>query len=327
VIIKGDFDLKTGLVLPQAGEQATTENIIHMAKTAEQEGFDSLWVFERLLWPLKPQTPYPGTLDGSLPIEYQSIFDPIETLSFVAANTSKIALGTSVIDMLFHNPVILARRFATLDVFSGGRAVCGLGIGWSKDEYQAANIPFSSKGKRADEFIQVLRKIWSEDVVEFKGQYYNIPESKIGPKPIQKPTIPIYLGGFSPNTFARIVDYDTNGWLGLIGGPLDYLENTIKALKDKANKANKDQNSFKTILLTYPNLTESSSQSDTSNISSPTKTQRFPLTGTIDEIAVDLKRIKGIGVEHIIFGYNFIPTGKDVNKMIDTAKQLSRFVR
>ena len=82
--------------------------------------------------------------------------------------------------------------------------------------------------------------------MEFKGQYYNIPESKIGPKPIQKPNIPIYLGGFSPNTFARIVDYDTNGWLGLIGGPLDYLENTIKALKDKANKANKDQNSFKT---------------------------------------------------------------------------------
>jgi probable F420-dependent oxidoreductase len=327
VITKGDFDLKIGLVLPQAGEQATTENIIHMAKTAEQEDFDSLWVFERLLWPLKPQTPYPGTLDGSLPIEYQSIFDPIETLSFVAANTSKIALGTSVIDMLFHNPVILARRFATLDVFSGGRAVCGLGIGWSKDEYQSANVPFSSKGKRADEFIQVLRKIWSEDVVEFKGQYYNIPESKIGPKPIQKPTIPIYLGGFSPNTFARIVDYDTNGWLGLIGGPLDYLENTINALKDKANKANKDQNSFKTILLTYPNLTESSSQSDTSNVSSPTKTQRFPLTGTIDEIAVDLKRIKAMGVEHIIFGYNFIPTGKDVNRMIDTAKQLSRFVR
>ena len=79
--------------------------------------------------------------------------------------------------------------------------------------------------------------------------------------------------------------------------------------------------------MTYPNLTESSSQSDTSNVSSPTEIQRFPLTGTIDEIAVDLKRIKAIGVEHIIFGYNFIPTGKDVNKMIDTAKQLSRFVR
>jgi alkanesulfonate monooxygenase SsuD/methylene tetrahydromethanopterin reductase-like flavin-dependent oxidoreductase (luciferase family) len=87
-----------------------------MAKNAESEGFDSLWVFERLLWPISPQTPYGGTPDGSLPIEYQIMFDPLETLTFAAANTNKIALGTSVIDMLFYNPVILARRFATLDV-------------------------------------------------------------------------------------------------------------------------------------------------------------------------------------------------------------------
>jgi probable F420-dependent oxidoreductase len=317
--------LKVGITLPQAGQQATRENIIQAATHAEGEGFDSVWVFERLLWPLKPQTPYSGTPDGSLPIEYQNIFDPIETLSFVAANTSKIALGTSVIDMLFHNPVILARRFATLDVMSQGRAICGLGIGWSKDEYQAANVPFNNKGKRADEFIQALKKIWTEDVVEFKGEYYNIPASKIGPKPIQRPNIPIYLGGFSPNTFARMVNYDTNGWLGLIGGPLEYLENTLNDIREKANRVNKDQNSFKTILLTYPNVIESPSQPDTSV--SPRERQRFPLTGTVDEIAGDLKRIKGMGVEHIVFGYNFIPPGKDVDKMIDTTKQLSQFVK
>ena len=317
--------MKVGITLPQAGQQATRENIIQAARQAEGEGSDSVWVFERLLWPLKPQSPYPGTPDGSLPIEYQNILDPIETLSFVAANTSKIALGTSVIDMLFHNPVILARRFATLDVMSHGRAMCGLGIGWSKDEYQAANVPFNNKGKRADEFIQTLKKIWTEDVVEFKGEYYNIPASKIGPKPIQEPNIPIYLGGFSPNTFARMVNYDTNGWLGLIGGPLEYLENTLNDIREKANRANKDQNSFKTILLTYPNVIESPSQSDTSV--SPRERQRFPLTGTVDEIAGDLKRIKGMGVEHIVFGYNFISTGKDVDKMIDTTKQLSQFVR
>jgi probable F420-dependent oxidoreductase len=319
--------LKVGLVLPQAGQQATKKNIIHMAKTSEQEGFDSLWVFERLLWPLKPQTPYPATPNGSLPIEYQNIFDPIETLSFVAANTNKIALGTSIIDMLFHNPVVLARRFATLDVLSEGRAVCGLGIGWSKDEYQASNIPYENRGKRADEFIQALKKIWTEDIVEFKGEYYNIPASKIEPTPIQKPNIPIYLGGFSPRTLARIVKYDTNGWLGLIGGPLDYLEDTIRAIKDKASKANKDQNNFKTILLTYPNVAESQSKSNASNMTSADESQRFPLTGTIDEVSSDLKRIKEMEVEHIIFGYNFIPLGRDVDKMVDMTKQLSRFVR
>jgi probable F420-dependent oxidoreductase len=317
--------LKVGITLPQAGQQATRENVIQMAKNAESEGFDSLWVFERLLWPISPQTPYGGTPDGSLPIEYQIMFDPIETLTFAAANTNKIALGTSVIDLLFHNPVVLARRFATLDVLSEGRDIAGLGIGWSKDEYEVSNIPFQNRGKRADEFIQVLKRIWTDDVVEFKGKYYSIPASKIGPKPIQKPNVPIYLGGFSPNIFSRIVNYDTNGWLALVGGPLEYLENTLNDIREKANRANKDQNSFKTILLTYPNVIESPSQPDTSV--SPRERQRFPLTGTVDEIAGDLKRIKGMGVEHIVFGYNFIPTGKDVDKMIDTTKQLSQFVR
>jgi alkanesulfonate monooxygenase SsuD/methylene tetrahydromethanopterin reductase-like flavin-dependent oxidoreductase (luciferase family) len=138
--------LKVGVSLPQAGQQATRENIIQMAKNSESEGFNSLWVFERLLWPIKPQTPYGGTPDGSLPIEYQIMLDPLETLTYVAANTNKIALGTSVIDMLFHNPVVLARRFATLDVLSEGRSIAGLGIGWSKDEYQASNVSFENRG-------------------------------------------------------------------------------------------------------------------------------------------------------------------------------------
>ena len=312
--------MKIGILLPLAGQQATRGNIIQTAKLAEQEGFDSLWVFERLLWPLNPQTPYPATPDGSLPIEYQKVFDPLETLTYVSANTNKISLGTAVIDMLFHNPVILARRFATLDVLSEGRAIAGLGIGWSKDEYQASNIPYENRGKRADEFIQALKKIWTEDIVEFKGEYYNIPASKIGPKPIQNPHIPIYLGGFSQNTYSRIVNYDANGWLGLVGGPLEYLENTIKAIKDIANKANKDPNIFNIILLTYPDIDDSKNRSTN-------EVQRFPLTGTIDQIGSDIKRIKDMRIEHIIFAYNFIPSGRDVDNMIDKTKQLSKFAK
>lgn len=315
--------MKIGLVLPQAGQQATRENVIQMAKNAESEGFDSLWVFERLLWPINPQTPYVATPDGSLPIEYQIMLDPLETLTYVAANTNKIALGTSVIDMLFHNPVILARRLATLDILSEGRSIAGFGIGWSKDEYQASNIPFQNRGKRADEFIQVLKRIWTDDVVEFKGKYYNIPASKIGPKPIQKPHPPVYLGGFSPNTFSRIVNYDTNGWLAVVGGPLEYLDNTIKTIKDIANKANKDPNKFKVILLAHLNVAlDSKSQSTTTN-----EDQRFPFTGTIDQIGNDIKRIKQMDIDHIIFGYVFVPIGRDVNKMLDLTKQLAKFAR
>jgi alkanesulfonate monooxygenase SsuD/methylene tetrahydromethanopterin reductase-like flavin-dependent oxidoreductase (luciferase family) len=109
--------MKIGLRLPQTDKHyATKENIISLAKGAENAGcFDSLWVLERLIWPINPQTPYPGTSDGKFPDDWQYIFEPLETLTYVAANTQKIALGTSVIDMLFHNHVILARRFATLD--------------------------------------------------------------------------------------------------------------------------------------------------------------------------------------------------------------------
>jgi alkanesulfonate monooxygenase SsuD/methylene tetrahydromethanopterin reductase-like flavin-dependent oxidoreductase (luciferase family) len=94
--------------------RATKENIIRVAEEAEDTGFDSLWVLERLIWPINPQKPYPETVDGKFPEDWQYILDPLETLTFVAANTDKIALGTSIIDILFHNPVILARRFATL---------------------------------------------------------------------------------------------------------------------------------------------------------------------------------------------------------------------
>src|SRR5437016_430283 len=231
--------MKIGLALPHLGPEATKENILQIAVDAEKEGLDSLWVAERLLWPLNPQTPYPASQDGSLPTFYQNVFDPLGTLMYVAAHTNKIALGTSVIDMLFHNPIILARRFSTLDVLSKGRAIAGFGIGWSKDEYQVSNIPFKDRGKRADEYVQIVKKIWTDDVVEFKGKYYNIPASKIGPKPIQKPHPLIYLGGYSQNTFARIAN-DANGWMCVVRNSLDSVKSNIDKIRDECYKINRD---------------------------------------------------------------------------------------
>src|ERR671931_1155038 len=156
--------------------------------------------------------------------------------------------------MLFHNPIVLARRFATLDILSEGRAICGLGIGWLKDEYLASNISLKDRGKRADEYIQVIKKIMTDDVVEFKGEFYNIPASKIGPKPPQKPHLPIYMGAFSPKAFERAVKY-ADGWIGMIAGTLDDFENAANTIRDMAIKGKekesntKDANGFKVILL------------------------------------------------------------------------------
>jgi probable F420-dependent oxidoreductase len=311
--------MKIGLTLPHIGPDASKENILKIALDAEKEGFDSVWVAERLLWPLKPQTPFVASPDGSLPTIYQNVLDPIETLTYIAANTKKIALGTCVIDMLFHNPVILARRFATLDVFSQGRAVCGLGIGWSKDEYLASNLSFENKGQRADEFVQLLKKIWTDDVVQFKGKYYNIPASKIGPKPIQKPHIPIYLGGSVSNTFTRIAKY-ADGWLAAVGGPLDSLYESIKSLKEQTAKENKSPSQIKIVTLTFPQIYERKNKID--EIRSG-QSQRSPLSGTIEEIGQDIQKIKAMGVEHIIFAF----ANLDLHKVNEIAKLIGKFAK
>ncbi|MFY9869305.1 MAG: TIGR03619 family F420-dependent LLM class oxidoreductase, partial [Candidatus Nitrosopolaris sp.] len=277
------------------------------------------WTITRILWPLKPQTPYGVTPDGSLPTEYQTVLDPLDVLTYVAANTSKISLGQCVIDMFFYTPIMLAKRYATLDVLSQGRVIAGLGLGWSKDEYQASNIPYANRGERADEFLQVLRRIWNDDVVEFKGKYYNIPASKINPKPVQKP-IPVYLGGFTPNTFSRIIRYDLNGWIGEVGRrSLEYVENSIKSIRGQVNQVNKNPDNFQIIMWASPNVVEGQSSKRDEN--------RLPFSGSIDEIGSDIQRLKDMGVDHIVFVYNFLPIGRNVNEMIDTSKQLSKFAR
>ncbi|MDQ3967163.1 MAG: TIGR03619 family F420-dependent LLM class oxidoreductase [Thermoproteota archaeon] len=306
--------------MPQTGESATRENVLYIGKEAEKEGLDSVWVFDRLLWPLKPQTPYGGVPNAPIPVEYQNILDPLETLTYLAANTDRISLGTSIIDMLFQNPVILARRFATLEVLSGGRVIAGLAIGWSKDEYDAAGIPYRKRGARADEYMQVLKRIWTDDVVEFKGQFYNIPPSKIGPKPIQKPHPPILLGGYTPKTFPRIVNY-ADGWILIAGSvSMEQHQQAINGLRESARKANKDSSNIRIFVLSYPNVVDSSQSSSSTQ-------PRSPMSGTIDQIGSDIDRFKAMEAEHIIFGYAFSPIGRDVKKMMYVTKQLARFAR
>lgn len=275
-------------------------------------------MLDRLLWPLNPQTPYAATPDGTLPVEFQNVLDPLTTLTYVAGVTKRILLGTSIIDMFFQNPVVLAKRFATLDILSEGRTIAGLGIGWSKDEYEVAGVPYKDKGTRADEFLQVLKKIWTDEVVEFKGQFYNIPASKIGPKPLQEPHPPILLGGFSPKTFSRILNY-ANGWIGVAGfGPLDQLEQVINSLKENARKIDKDPSNIGIYLGSYPNVLESPVASNL---------PRSPMTGTIDQIGSDIEQIKTMGTNHIFFGYMSSSIRKDMKKMVEVTKQLARFAK
>ena len=221
--------------------------------------------------------------------------------------------------MVFHNPITLAKEFTTIDILSGGRVICGFGIGWSKHEFLASNIPYEKRGDRANEILKAMKKIWTDDIVEFNGEFYKIPKSIIGPKPIQKPHPKILLGGFSPKTFERMVKYG-DGYIGYIEalvGSFEYIHNSIKMFNDSIEKSSRTRKEFDLTFFTNPRLLNSSISREKGN--------RSPMTGeTIDEIGSDLSMFKDSGVDRVILGVN---AGKDynVNETIEFFKELKRF--
>lgn len=278
--------MKVGCTLPQSGAVASPENLIRVATHAETLGYDSVWVFERLLWATNPRDPYPPSPDGSWPANFQNVFDPIETLTFVAAHTRNVRLGTSVIVLPYHQPIQLARRLATLDVLSGGRLeICG-GVGWSHDEFEAMGVPFARRGERTDEILEAMIAVWTRDPVRFDGQFYQIPESKIGPKPIQQPHPPIHLAGFGQYTFDRAAKFG-NGWNP--AGVMDFesFETSVKQLQATAHAAGRGD--LEVVLLVYPVVTET-----------PLGHARRPMVGSLDELRHDVNRLREIGVTHLI---------------------------
>jgi probable F420-dependent oxidoreductase len=278
--------MRVGISLPQLGPQASPENLIRVATRAEELGYDSVWVLERLLWPLNPQEPYPPAPDGKLPVAYQNVLDPLETLTFVGAHTTRIRLGTSVLVLPYHTPIQLARRISTLDVLSGGRVEVGIGAGWSRDEFEAAGTPFARRGARVDEFLQALIDLWTKDPLAFNGEFYNIPESMVGPKPVQKPHPPIYIAGFGDFTFKRAVRFGA-GWnpAGIMS--FEALEASIRLLNEIA--AQEGRGSMEVVLRAFTVVFERPSPND-----------RRPVMGTLEEIREDIKRLGDAGVTCIV---------------------------
>jgi probable F420-dependent oxidoreductase len=270
----------------------SVDAVSQVAQRAEALGYDSLWTIERLLWPVKPQTPYPVTPDGSLPELYKHCLDPLDTLAFVAAQTRKISLGTSVLDIPYYNPVMLARRLMTIDQLSGGRLRVGLGLGWSKDEMDAAGADMKQRGARADEFLQVLKAIWTTDPAEFHGKFFHLPKSYISQKPVQKPHPPIYMAAFAPNALKRLATM-TDGW-NPVGIPVEGMAQMFGAIKEMARQAGRDTS--KLVMVVRANLEITAR---------PLPAGRPIFHGAAEQIKEDVAECARIGAHEIIFDATF----------------------
>ena len=305
--------MRFGFALPQVGSVVGAEALLKVAKRAEDLGFDSLWVLDRILWPVNPRAPYPIG-DGSLPVQYKNVLDPVETLTFAAAHTSRIALATGVLNLPWYNPVLLARRLTTLDVLSRGRLRVGFGIGWSPDEYEAAGASWEDRGKRADEAIRVLKRIWTTDPVEFEGKHYRIAKSFIGPKPVQKPHPPIYMAAFTPSAMKRVAA-EADAWLP-VGIPLSGVGAMFDGIKKMAKDAGRDPSTLELILTAGVEIQER-----------PIEKERAEFTGSLEQIADDFATAQKLGAAEITTYAQFLPAGEAAEGLITRMEDLWRIAQ
>jgi probable F420-dependent oxidoreductase len=196
--------MKFGLMFVNAGPFSDPDLLAHLAVTAENCGFESLWTVEHVVIPKGYQTPYPYAKDGKIPGgEDVAIPDPLLPLGFVAALTKKIRLATGVMILPQRHPLYVAKEMATLDLLSGGRTILGIGSGWLKEEFDALGLDFHARGARTDEAIQSMRACWGDGPASFQGKQFNFGPLMSFPKPVQKGGVPVHIGGHSPAAAKR----------------------------------------------------------------------------------------------------------------------------
>ncbi len=307
--------MKIGFALPNIGPIGTAEAVTKVAQRAEALGYHSLWTVERLLYPVKPQNPYPGTPDGSLPAPYKHVLDPLATLLFAAAQTKKITLGTSVLDIPYYNPVTLARRLTTIDFLSNGRLRVGFGLGWSKDEMEAAGADMTTRGAMADEFLQVLKAIWTTDPSGFKGKFYSLPKSHIYPKPVQKPHPPIYLAAFAPPALKRLATM-ADGW-NPVAIPAAGMAQMFAGIKQMAKEAGRDPSTLTMVVRANLEFSDKPLGKDK---------ERMIFSGSFDQIKEDVAACREIGAHEVFFDPVFSQGGQSLDRWLGLLEKFSTFI-
>jgi len=234
------------------------------------------------------------------PEPYKYNLDPLDVLTFAAAVTTKIRLGPSVLDIPYYNPVTLARRLSTIDILSKGRLNVGLGLGWSPDEMEATGADIKVRGARADEFIQVLKALWTTDPSEFHGKFFSLSKSHINAKPVQKPHPPIYIAAFAPAALKRVASM-ADGW-NPTGLSVEAMAQMFGAIKQMAEAAGRNPSELKMIVRGNLVLRDKRVEKD-----------RPIFIGTPDQIRQDIAACEKIGADEVFLELGFTHGGQELS--------------
>jgi probable F420-dependent oxidoreductase len=235
---------RIGLHALGIGAGARRDVIDAVARAAEDAGFARLWAGEHVVMVDRSVSPYPYNEDGTIPVPPDADWlDPFGCLSFAAAATRTISLATGVLLLPEHNPVLVAKQAATLDVLSGGRFTLGVGIGWSKEEFDALGVPFRGRAARAVEYVAAIRALWREDAASFQGEFVSFDSVRVYPKPPRARSMSIVFGGNSDPALARAAAHG-DGWYGFNLASVEEAGELAGRLRARREEAGLDPKGF-----------------------------------------------------------------------------------
>lgn len=229
-----------GLFVPLSAFNARADFLRALGPAVEERGFESIWVPEHVVLFDDYESKYPYSADGKFPGGGDTgLLEPLTALTYLAAVTDRVRLGTAICLVPQRNPVYTAKQVADIDVLSGGRFELGVGIGWLEEEFEALNVPFAQRGKRTDEYLQVMKSLWTEETSAFEGELYRLPPSRMYPKPAQSPHPPLLIGGESEAALRRAARHG-QGWFTFNRLPEDFPD-AMKRLDDQLGAAGRSR--------------------------------------------------------------------------------------
>ena len=294
--------MKYGVCIPHYGRPLDADGLTEMAIKAEAMGFDSVWVTDHII--------VPHVIPDRTDIVYRhNMLEPLSLLTHLGAVTSKVSIGTSVVILPYRNPVILAKTIATADVLSRGRVIFGAAVGWMEGEFEALNAPFANRGQVSNEYLRLLKELWTNPTPNFQGEYFQISEVTVSPMPVQQPHPPVWIGGRSRRGVRRAVEFG-DYWHPSQMGPQELAKNAdyMRRYSESVGRQTPPGLSFRATL----NFTGVSNGD-----------QRPPLHGTTEDIIADLQQYAEAGVDHAvmeIYGETFSDKFKAMERFINEVK-------
>ncbi len=235
----GHHRVRVGLHALGIGNGSRPEILTAVATAADSAGFATLWCGEHVVMVDAPGSRYPYSDDGTIAVRPDADWlDPLLALSYLAGVTSRIRLATGILLLPEHNPLLVAKQAATLDLISGGRFDLGVGVGWSADEFTALGVPFARRGERTNEYVAAMRRVWSDDVATFHGKFVNFDAVRVNPKPVRDRRVPVIFGGTSDAALRRVAALG-DGWYGF-NLPVSSVAGRVAELSEQCQRRGRD---------------------------------------------------------------------------------------